>query len=75
MSQVQIPKIPIIVFDKLELIFFVSQGLTLSTASLVLSVFLVNYYSAIIYYKDADFFDFLIHACQEQHPTEKKVLR
>ena len=30
--------IPIIVFDELELIIFVSQGLTLSTASLVLIV-------------------------------------
>ena len=33
--------IRIIVFDKLELIIFVSQGLTLSTASLVL-VFIIS---------------------------------
>ena len=37
MSQVQIPNW-IIVFDELELIIFVSQGLTLLTASLVFSL-------------------------------------
>ena len=37
MPQVQIPNsIRFIVFDEFELIIFVSQGLTLSTASLVL---------------------------------------
>ena len=41
MSQVQIP-IRIIVFDELELIIFVSQGLTLSTASLVYLYFFID---------------------------------
>ena len=40
LSQVQIPNLDL-VFDELELIIFVSQGLTLSTASLVIIIIII----------------------------------